>query len=57
MESLVNHLLFAFVWVANLYMAVLANLRLDIRHERLEIKSKDLDLQAEDGKRSSDKAA
>ncbi|MEO8624086.1 MAG: hypothetical protein ABI625_23605 [bacterium] len=28
---------FALVWVANLYMAVFARLRLDIKHERVEI--------------------
>ena len=37
---------FALVWIANLYMAVFASLRLDLRHERIEIKSKDLDLQS-----------
>jgi len=36
---------FALVWVANVYMGIFANLRLDISHERIEIKSKDLDLQ------------
>jgi hypothetical protein len=29
--------LFALVWVANFYISVFANLRLDIRHERIEI--------------------
>jgi hypothetical protein len=37
--------LFALVWVANVYMGIFAHLRLDIRHERIEIKAKDLDLQ------------
>jgi hypothetical protein len=37
--------LFALVWVANLYMGVFARLRLDIRHDRIAIKSKDLELQ------------
>ena len=38
--------LFALVWMANIYMAIFANLKLDVHHERLEIKSKDMDLQA-----------
>ncbi len=38
--------LFALVWLANIYMAIFANLKLDVHHERLEIKSKDMDLQA-----------
>lgn len=37
---------FGLVWVSNLYMAGFANLRLDIHHERVEIKSKDLDVQS-----------
>jgi hypothetical protein len=41
--------LFALVWVANVYMAVFANLRLEIRHERLEIKAKDKALQSTTG--------
>jgi uncharacterized membrane protein len=45
--------LFSLVWLANVYMAVFANLRLDIHHERLEIKSKDMEVkskQAETGR-------
>ena len=41
---------FALVWVANFYIGVFANLLLDIRHERIEIQSKDLDLQSKDRK-------
>jgi hypothetical protein len=37
---------FGRVWVSNFYMAGFANLRLDIHHERVEIKSKDLDVQS-----------
>lgn len=36
---------FGLAWVSNLYMAGFANLRLDIDHERVEIKSKDQDIQ------------
>jgi hypothetical protein len=49
--------LFALVWIANLYMAVFANLRLDIRHERIEIKSKDLDLQSKERQMQGGRAA
>ena len=38
--------LFALVWLANIYMAIFANLKLEVHHERLEIKSKDMDLQS-----------
>jgi hypothetical protein len=31
--------LFALVWVANQYMSIFARLRLDIQHERIEIKA------------------
>lgn len=31
---------FALVWVANIYMNIYARLRLDVTHERLEIRSK-----------------
>jgi hypothetical protein len=48
---------FALVWIANLYMGIFANLRLDIHHERIEIKSKDLDLQAKEEDMRSDQAA
>jgi len=49
--------LFALVWVANFYMAVFANLRLDIRHERIEIKSKGLELRSKEEKVKSGQAA
>jgi len=49
--------LFALVWIANIYMGVFANLRLDISHERIEIKSKDLDLQSKEEEMRSDRAA
>jgi hypothetical protein len=49
--------LFALVWVANLYMSVFAHLKLDIHHERIEIKSKDLDLQSKEQGIRSDRAA
>ncbi len=49
--------LFALVWVANVYMGVFANLRLDIRHERIEIKSKGLELQSKEERMKSDQAA
>jgi len=48
---------FALVWVANLYMSVFARLRLDIHHERIELKSKDIDLQTKQEERSGDRAA
>ena len=31
--------LFALVWIANQYMSIFARLRLDIQHERIEIKA------------------
>jgi hypothetical protein len=48
---------FALVWIANIYMGVFANLRLDIRHERIEIKSKDLDLQLKEEEIQGPRAA
>ena len=45
------------VWIANLYMGVFAHLKLDIHHERIEIKSKDLDLQSKQQEVRSDRAA
>jgi hypothetical protein len=33
--------LFALVWVANQYMSIYARLRLDIKHERIEIKAEE----------------
>jgi hypothetical protein len=37
--------LFALVWVANQYMSVYARLRLDIRHEGIEIKAEEQQIQ------------
>ena len=47
----------ALVWLSNVYMAVFANIRLDIHHERLEIKSKDLDLQSQTDRVQANRAA
>lgn len=33
--------LFALVWIANIYMNIYARLRLDVTHERIEIKSQE----------------
>jgi hypothetical protein len=49
--------LFALVWLSNIYMAIFANLRLDVHHERLEIKSKDMDLKSKAGATNSNLAA
>lgn len=49
--------LFALVWLSNFYMAIFANLRLDVHHERLEIKSKDMDLKSKASTTNSDLAA
>lgn len=49
--------LFALVWAANFYMAIFANLRLDIRQERIEIKSKGLELQSKEEKADSERVA
>ena len=48
---------FALVWVTNIYIGAFANLRLDISEERIEIKSKDLDLQSKEEEMDSDRAA
>lgn len=48
---------FALVWVSNVYMAIFANIRLDIHHERLQIKSKDLDLQTKSDQLRSNRVA
>jgi hypothetical protein len=37
--------LFALVWVANQYMSIYNRLRLDIKHENLEIKAKENDVE------------
>ncbi len=49
--------LFALTWIANVYMGIFANLRLDIGHERIEIKSKTLELQSRQQEMHSDRAA
>jgi uncharacterized membrane protein len=49
--------LFALVWIANFYMALFANLRLDIHHERVEIKSKDLDVKSKAERLHGERAA
>ena len=49
--------LFSLVWVANFYMAIFANLRLDIRHERVEIQAKDLEVQSKAERLDVDRAA
>jgi hypothetical protein len=49
--------LFALVWLSNMYMALFANIRLDIHSERLEIKSKDLDVQSKSDRPRPDRAA
>ena len=48
---------FALVWLSNVYMAIFANIRLDIHHERLQIKSEDLDLQSKSDQLRSNRAA
>jgi hypothetical protein len=40
--------LFALVWIANQYMSIYNRLRLDIKHESLEIKAKEDDVGAND---------
>jgi len=37
--------LFALVWIANQYMSIYGRLRLDIKHERIEIRAKEQDVQ------------
>lgn len=37
--------LFALVWVANQYMSIYNRLRLDIKHEHLEIEAKEEDVE------------
>ena len=37
---------FALVWIANLYMSIFGRLRLDIKHERIDIKAKEEQLEA-----------
>jgi hypothetical protein len=46
---------FALVWVANVYMSAFGRLRLDIKHERVEIAADEATLeQLEDGKNAAD---
>lgn len=47
----------ALVWLSNVYMAIFANIRLDIHHERLEIKSKDLEVRSKSDQMRPDRAA
>jgi hypothetical protein len=49
--------LFAMVWVANVYMAGFARLQLDVRHERIEIKSQGLELQSKEEEMKANRAA
>ena len=49
--------LFALVWVANVYMAGFARLQLDVRHERIEIKSQGLELQSKEEEMKANRAA
>ena len=47
----------ALVWIANVYMAIFANLRLDIHHERLAIEEQGLNLQEKKEGSRGDQAA
>jgi hypothetical protein len=49
--------LFSLVWVANFYMGAFARVRLDIRHERIEIQNKDIDLRHKESSIRSNRAA
>lgn len=49
--------LFALVWVANLYMSIYGRLRLDIRHQGIEIKSKDLEVKSKEQEVAGPRAA
>jgi hypothetical protein len=49
--------LFALVWLSNVYMGAFAHLHLDIHHERLEIKSKNLDLESKAEDQHSNRSA
>jgi hypothetical protein len=49
--------LFAVVWTANFYISIFAHLRLDIHHDRIDIKAKDLDLQSKQEERRAERAA
>jgi hypothetical protein len=45
------------VWIANVYMAIFANLRLDIHHERLAIEEKGLHLREKKEESRGDRVA
>jgi hypothetical protein len=47
---------FALFWMAKVYMGAFANLRLDIHHERIEIKSNNLELQSQQEQMHSNRA-
>jgi hypothetical protein len=47
----------ALVWISNVYMAIFANIRLDIHHERLAIEEKGLNLQEKKGESRGHRAA
>ena len=48
---------FALVWVANQYMSIFNRLRLDIKHENIEIKAKEEDVKEKQAEPSERKAA
>jgi hypothetical protein len=48
---------FALVWVANQYMSIFNRLRLDIRHENIEIKAKEEDIKEKQAQPPDRKAA
>ena len=48
---------FALVWVANQYMSIFNRLRLDIRHENIEIKAKEEDVKEKQAEAPQRKAA
>src|SRR5579872_3343300 len=49
--------LFALVWVANQYMSIYNHLRLDIKHEQVQIRAKEKEEPASDQKRRPERAA
>jgi hypothetical protein len=49
--------LFALVWVANQYMSIYNRLRLDIKHEQVEIRTKEKELPGQEIKRDHERAA
>jgi hypothetical protein len=46
--------LFAIVWVANIYMSCFGRLRLDIKHERVEIAATEIDVKKKESKSKPD---